>query len=603
MLNTSVTTTDIPNTHVPSTYAAWPPAIEVALQVPDCRKVALGLDHDSTRARWIKRAPGAAGTVTARHAQPGPTLPEVSETCRSSTPGHEWPADTVGNQTTSTTMRYSRLNTTEDDSAAQTTAKLVEKHLNAVAETDFSQDPNLQGLLTGEDFNRLVALYFTKLRPFFLHLDPNVHTPNFLRVNSPFLTTAIAAVAASYDPGSFLLAPRLEDHAHYLASRAFAQGDKSTEVVQAFLTMVHWASCPSEDWLGNRSWMYQGQAMRLACEIRLDLLPDRKLLNTYRHTRGLTKDELDKLGSSRQKTYLLACFIATNSSRADTTAGHPLLRRPDLSFVVPIDEIDETFTASVRLSDIFGKALQHWHGMDRQNAELGERDRFVRSWRGALDEWRKDWMGKSCQLPHHAHPALTEDPSHESTQGLLRQICELAIQILVTILWWRDEVPFDAPGALAYAHNFLIVHIAAVLVHKLSRLLDESRAAEVGAQVMDTAALLDQIAAARSHAKSCAGYYAKQLRSLVHPGQKGHNLQPPQIVVTSASDRQLLGNEASDFSFLPIHYEFSLDASISDPILSFLAAPNISADGTWQWPPRIDAFAAWMYGRMFTVSA
>jgi hypothetical protein len=44
----------------------------------------------------------------------------------------------------------------------------------------------------------------------------------------------------------------------------------------------------------------------------------------------------------------------------------------------------------------------------------------------------------------------------------------------------------------------------------------------------------------------------------------------------------VLGNDAFDFSFLPINYEYSLDASISDPILSFLAAPNISADGTWQ---------------------
>jgi hypothetical protein len=150
--------------------------------------------------------------------------------------------------------------------------------------------------------------YFTKLRPLFLHLDPNVHTPNFLRVNSPFLITAIAAVAASYDPESGLLAPRLEEHAHHLASRAFAQGEKSVEVVQAFLVMVHWASCPSDDWLGDRSWMYQGQAMRLACEIRLDLPPDRELLNMYRHTRALTEDEMRRLGSCRQRTYLLVCM-------------------------------------------------------------------------------------------------------------------------------------------------------------------------------------------------------------------------------------------------------------------------------------------------------
>lgn len=164
---------------------------------------------------------------------------------------------------------------------------------------------------------------------------------------------------------------------------------------------------------------------------------------------------------------------------------------PDLSFVVPIDETDETFIASVRLNHIFGKALHHWHGMDRDTAETGGRERFVRSWRVELDDWKKEWVGKSeCGRPRDARGrcvadlANENDParlidvtaanfhimlillslripsSRESTQGLLRQICELAIQMLVTILRWRDEVPFDAPGGLAYAHNFLIVHIA-----------------------------------------------------------------------------------------------------------------------------------------------
>lgn len=80
--------------------------------------------------------------------------------------------------------------------------------------------------------------------------------------------------------------------------------------------------------------------------------------------------------------------------------------------------------------------------------------------------------------------------------------------------------------------------------------------------------------------KSFAGYYAKQLRSLVQPSRHHPNLQPPQVVA-STFDPQMLSNDAFDFSFLPNNYEFSLDASISDPILSFLAAPNI-ADGTWQ---------------------
>ena len=82
MSNTTVTTTDIiPKlTHDPSTYAGWRAAIEVALQLADCWNAALGLDREPNRARWINRAPGATGTVTARNARAGSAMPEVSET-------------------------------------------------------------------------------------------------------------------------------------------------------------------------------------------------------------------------------------------------------------------------------------------------------------------------------------------------------------------------------------------------------------------------------------------------------------------------------------------------------------------------------------------
>jgi hypothetical protein len=175
-------------------------------------------------------------------------------------------------------------------------------------EEDLSQDPVLQGLLTEDDLNRLVELYFTKLSPVFLHLDKEVHTPIFLRMNSPFLTTAIAAIAASYDPLSLLLAPALQAHAHHLASLTFTEGSKSLEVVQGFLALVSWAVWPSDHWLADRSWAYQGQAMRLACEIRLDLPPDQSLTMTYRHSRPLYKDEIERLMACRRRTYLLVCI-------------------------------------------------------------------------------------------------------------------------------------------------------------------------------------------------------------------------------------------------------------------------------------------------------
>ena len=45
--------------------------------------------------------------------------------------------------------------------------------------------------------------------------------------------------------------------------------------------------------------------MRLACEIRLDLPPNKDTLSSYRFTRQLTEDETERLLACRGRTYLL----------------------------------------------------------------------------------------------------------------------------------------------------------------------------------------------------------------------------------------------------------------------------------------------------------
>jgi hypothetical protein len=96
--------------------------------------------------------------------------------------------------------------------------------------------------------------FFTYLRPFFMHLDPVVHTPVFLRLNSPFLTTAIASVASTYDTQSTQLCTSLFAHAQKLAAKAFEDGSKSLEVVQAYLTLLHWNIRFPPFWSDDRSW-------------------------------------------------------------------------------------------------------------------------------------------------------------------------------------------------------------------------------------------------------------------------------------------------------------------------------------------------------------
>jgi hypothetical protein len=104
-------------------------------------------------------------------------------------------------------------------------------------ETDFSVDPITCGILTVDDFDRLLDLYFEHLFPFLYLLLADLHTADFFRLNSPFLTTCVAFVASTYDSFSGHLVPILERHALSLATRIFEEGLKSIEIVQGFFIL------------------------------------------------------------------------------------------------------------------------------------------------------------------------------------------------------------------------------------------------------------------------------------------------------------------------------------------------------------------------------
>lgn len=135
-------------------------------------------------------------------------------------------------------------------------------------ETDLADDPVYLGLLDGVTFERLVCLqvltarcscqtgvdsilslcsYFDRLHPYLWQLDREYHTPRRLRDTSPFLSTAVAAVAASYDAYFSGISEGLFVHAHMLASQAFRDGLQSLEVAQAFILLLYDRICASED--------------------------------------------------------------------------------------------------------------------------------------------------------------------------------------------------------------------------------------------------------------------------------------------------------------------------------------------------------------------
>ena len=101
------------------------------------------------------------------------------------------------------------------------------------------QDPITAGLISEDKANMLFETLFLRLNPFINLFDPHLHSVDYVRSKCPFLfTTLIAAGCKFFDePNLYKECLHL---AHELAVRAFAEGWKRVEVVQAFACLTYW---------------------------------------------------------------------------------------------------------------------------------------------------------------------------------------------------------------------------------------------------------------------------------------------------------------------------------------------------------------------------
>lgn len=98
------------------------------------------------------------------------------------------------------------------------------------------------------------------LNPFISQFDPKLHTFEYVQQRSPFLLTSILAAAArAFHPP---LHSALRAHTEHLLAKAFTQGTKSPETVQAILVSTYWKE-PDD----TRSWLLIGYAIRMCIEL------------------------------------------------------------------------------------------------------------------------------------------------------------------------------------------------------------------------------------------------------------------------------------------------------------------------------------------------
>ncbi|GAA5909222.1 uncharacterized protein JCM6883_005809 [Sporobolomyces salmoneus] len=178
------------------------------------------------------------------------------------------------------------------------------------SDADPAYDPVSLGIINEHTLARYVDFYFSSLHPFIFHLTPSIHTPRFLRDTSPFLTTALACICATFDPSSQSTVPALFNHLQLINTRIWSEGLKSLEIVQAYMLLIHWTPI-ANNWGDDRRWGWLGTAIRIATEIKLHKTLNQTTYDFYRSVTPLSDDAFQRLSDDRIRSWRLISVAET----------------------------------------------------------------------------------------------------------------------------------------------------------------------------------------------------------------------------------------------------------------------------------------------------
>jgi hypothetical protein len=134
-------------------------------------------------------------------------------------------------------------------------------------------------LLSSDEIDQLVGFYFKHLHCRFTILNPKFHTAERLGQRSPFLLTAICAVAAHFSESHTGKAQQLAELAKRLCFEVPGRGSKTIEIVQAFLILTNWTiASPPQRHEEDKSFLILGLAKSMLGDLGLHRLePARSL--------------------------------------------------------------------------------------------------------------------------------------------------------------------------------------------------------------------------------------------------------------------------------------------------------------------------------------
>ncbi|KAF7322917.1 Zn(2)-C6 fungal-type domain-containing protein [Mycena chlorophos] len=119
----------------------------------------------------------------------------------------------------------------------------------------------------------ILSRYFERVNPYFCLLDPALYSdPSELIWSSPFLFTAMCAVASRYDVAHPELSPQAYAFARNAAATALTDGSIGLDVCQAYMLLAVYPP-PHKRWADERTWVFMGISIRMAIELKLDQPP------------------------------------------------------------------------------------------------------------------------------------------------------------------------------------------------------------------------------------------------------------------------------------------------------------------------------------------
>ncbi|KAG0150005.1 hypothetical protein CROQUDRAFT_652989 [Cronartium quercuum f. sp. fusiforme G11] len=442
-------------------------------------------------------------------------------------------------------------------------------------------------ILSSDEAVELFQIFFDKCNPHCCILERDFHTPTIVGSRSPFLFTAVCAVASRYYDKRKDLHLNCLQSAKRIAFDVMVKGYKSVEVVQAFLLLTLWNQ-PAERFEEDRTWAFSGIAIRMAIDLNLHRKTTAQLpLADTSSQKPIGDDGLmqqheiyEKEILNRERTWLY-CFILDRSLSAQM--GKPYSIRED--FIIRSSKNwhkhrcsvpdDSGITAMVDLHRIHSRILDTLYSDTCSNSGLNanlDYSLLMKTFSQSLDQWMTECTIQTKESLHdlpggyrHSMKGFyynyyrlftmsfmlqhtLENPDKHIELPQVYVTCYDAATRVITIA--RDHL--GPLGALRYAPDNQFVYIAYAAVFLLKLIRPQFRsfcdALAVKKLVHDCTLLLENISIDETHTPAL---YAAFLKVLLNskkgssPTPNKNNGTPPTTAFDDSETRVEANNTGS----------------------------------------------------------